>query len=263
MWFFFLVTVAEIFKWLGLAIGLQVVAGAFAAISFAGYFAIHELKEKDVKGIEKKKLKIVREHLSKLAKECSESKKVTNELENKFETLFNSEYTEAHEPIHVLRNVDLSLLFSGILFLITLLLDWLDSNATVFGLLDLGFGVLEIELFAFGVFLLFAGLFFLERLRRMTSNEDIDPAPFYVWFLIGGLLAVNIALLWTLGSNYERLNAFGKSLFFSTLLPFIGALIIIFTWEREDWRRILGMILLFSPYILILGWFILSVAGVF
>lgn len=263
MRFIILVTVAEIFKWLGLAIGLQVVAGAFAAISFAGYFAIHELKEKDVKEIEKKKLKTVREHLSKLAKECSESKKVTSDLENKFETLFDSEYTEAHEPIRILRMVDLSLLFSGILFLVTLLLDWLDSNAVSFGLPDLGLGVVEMELFAFGIFLLFAGLFNLERLRRMTSEEDIDPAPFHVWLLIGGLLAVDVALLYMLGNAYDRLNAFGKSLFFSTFLPFIGAPIVIFTWDREDWKRVLGMVLLFSPYIVILGWFILAILGVF
>jgi hypothetical protein len=243
---------------LRLAVGLLVVAGIFATASFAGYFTIHELKEKDVKRIQKRRLDDVRKRLSKLAKECSKSKKITEDIENKFQALFDSEYTEAHEPIHILRIVDISFLFSGILFLGTALLDWVDSNSESFNLQGLPFSIMEAEMFFLGIFLLAIGLFSLERLRRMTAKEEPDPAPFGVVLVLGAVLAIDVALLWMTGSIYDSLSFFGKSLFFSSLLPFIGVVVAITTWEKEDWKRVLGMILLFAPYFLILGWLILS-----
>jgi hypothetical protein len=252
------VTITEIFEWLHLAIGLLVVAGIFATASFAGYFTIHELKEKDVKKIQNRRLADVRHHLSKLAKECSESKKITEDIENKFQALFESEYAEAHEPIRILRIVDFSFLFSGILFLGTALLDWADSNSVSLSLQSLPFSLMEAEMFFFGIFLLASGFFNVERLRRMTAKEELDPAPFNVILILGGILAIDVALLWMTGSIYDSLTFFGKALFFSSLLPFIGTIVAITTWEEEDWKRILGMVLLFAPYFLIFGRLILS-----
>jgi len=235
-----------------------VVAGIFAAASFAGYFTIHELKEKDVKRIQNRRLDDVRKHLSKLAKECSESKKITKDIEDKFQALFVGEYTGAHEPIRILTVVDISFLFSGILFLGTALLDWADSNSGSFGLQGLPFGLMEAEMFFLGIFLLAIGLFSLERLRRMTAKEELDPAPFEVILILGAVLAIDVALFWMTGSIYDSLNFFGKALFFSSLFPFIGIVVAITTWEKEDWKRVLGIILLFAPYFFLLGWLILS-----
>jgi hypothetical protein len=44
----------QVLKWLHLPLGLLAVAAAFATVSWAGYFAIHELKENNVKKIQKK-----------------------------------------------------------------------------------------------------------------------------------------------------------------------------------------------------------------
>ena len=114
--------ITQLFKWVKL-VGLLEVAALFAAASCAGYFAIHELKEKDVKKIQKRRLQNVRRHLSNLAKKCVASKKVTEKLEDEFQGIFEKEYNNAYEPTRILGFIDRSFLFSMILFFVTVLLD--------------------------------------------------------------------------------------------------------------------------------------------
>lgn len=73
-------------KWLNLPTGLLGVAIAFTAVSWAGYFGIHELKENDVKRIQKKRVKDVRKHLMDLVKEYAKVDGVTTESEKSFLT---------------------------------------------------------------------------------------------------------------------------------------------------------------------------------
>lgn len=253
----------QVFKWLELVFGLLEVAIAFAAISFGGYLTIHELKEKDVKRIRKKRLDEVRSHLSELAKKCTESKSITEEMENEFLRLFQNEYESAREPTRMLNYVDTSFLFSGILFLGTILVDWANSNSEFLLLGGISLFPIELEMFFLGIFLLAIGLLSLERLRRITAKEpDLDPAPFGVILVIGTFLAMDIYILWITISNYSELTPFGKALFYSSLLPLAGAVIAITTWEKGGWKRLLGMILLLAPFFLFFAWFILSLLNI-
>lgn len=253
----------QVLKWFQLAIGLLAVAVAFAAVSFGGYLSIHELKEKEVKRIQKKRLQAVRDHLSKLAKKCAESKEVTDDIEDKFYDLFLNEYDNAYEPMRILNSVDRFLLFSGILFLGTIVLDWANENSTF--ILSQGFPLqpLEIVLFIYGIVLLAIGLLNLERLRRITAKEeDIDPPPFDAAIFVGLFLAVALYFLWITASHYSNLTPFGRALFYSSFLPFIGAAIAIIRWEKKDWKRTVGLVLLFSPFFLIVGWIILAALNI-
>ena len=165
-------------KWLNLPTGLLGVAIAFTAVSWAGYFGIHELKENDVKRIQKKRVKDVRKHLMDLVKEYAKVDGVTTESEKKFFDL-QDEYDKAHEPLKLLRNVDRFLMFSGICFLATILVDWANDNFTFIS--SQGSPLLPVEyvLFLYGLMLLAFGLLSTERLRRMTSQEeDIDHTAF-------------------------------------------------------------------------------------
>ena len=123
---------------------------------------------------------------------------------------------------------------------------------------------LELEMFAFGVFLLAVGIINLERLRRITAKEpDLDPAPFDVILLLGAILAIDMYFLWYTVSNYPALTNFGKALFFASLLSIPGVIIAIATWDKKDWKRIFGVVLLFAPFFLLFGWLILSIFNVF
>lgn len=251
--------VAKANKWLNLVTGFLEVAALFAAASFAGYFTIHELKEKDVKKIENKRLLDVRKHLSELATKCSTSKEITKEMEDEFLKLSREEYVNAHEPTHILRSLNFAFLSAMILFLATALLDWANSQNSVF-LQDIPLLPIEAEMFFLGIFSLGMGLFDLERLRRITIKEqDLDPAPINVIFFLGLYFAFDMYLLWATGSIYSTLTPFGKALFFSTFLSFPGVILAISTWDKKDWKRALGLILLFAPFFLIFGWFILAV----
>lgn len=79
----------EVLKWMQVS-DLVAVAAIFAAISFGGYLTIHELKEKDVKKIQKKRVQLVRAHLSALIKKCEQSE-VNEEMETQFFELFQNE----------------------------------------------------------------------------------------------------------------------------------------------------------------------------
>jgi hypothetical protein len=244
-------------------IGLLEVSIAFTAVSFGGYFAIHELKEKDVKRIQKKRLDEVRKHLSELAKKCAEAKEITEEMENDFLELSQNEYESTKEPSRILSYIDYSFLFSGILFLGTMLADWANSNSEFLLLGGVSLFPLEFEMFFVGIFLLAIGLLSLERLRRITAKEsDIDPAPFGVILMIGIFLAMDIYFLWITISNYSSLTPFGKTLHYSSWFPLVGAVISVTTWEKGGWKRLLGMILLLAPFFLIFGWLILSFLGI-
>jgi uncharacterized membrane protein YidH (DUF202 family) len=250
-------SINEIFKWLNLAVGLIEVEGFFAATSILGYFTLHESKQKDVKKIHDSRLTKARSHLSELAKECVNAKEITKDIEEKFATLFEDEYSKAYEPRNILSMMDFSFLLSGILFLASALLDWASSLPA---LQNLALSPVEGEVFIFGIFLLAFGILNLQRLRRMTEEEtDIDPAPFNVILSLGLVFVTDVYLLWITGSIYSTLSTFGRALFYSSLVPFSGIVLAILTWDEENWKRNFGMILLFAPYFLILGAFILSV----
>jgi hypothetical protein len=251
-------SINEIFKWLSLAIGFIGVEGIFAGASILGYLTIHELKEKDVKRIHDNRLKTVRGHFSELVKESSNAKEITKDIEKKFQSLFEDEYSKVNEPKSTLKNIDQSFLFSSILFLASALFDWASSSVT--SLQNLPLYPIEAEVFMLGVFFLAIGILNLQRLRRMTEEEmDIDPPPFNMIASLGLVFITDVYLLWITGSIYSTLSTFGRALFYSSLIPFFGIALAILTWDEENWKRNFGMILLFAPYFLILGAFILSV----
>jgi len=251
------VSINGIFKWLSLVIGLIGVEGIFAGASILGYFTIHELAQKDVKKIHANRLKKAREHLAELAKESANSEKITEDIETKFQKLFEDEYSAAHAPLDTLRAVDFSFLLSSILFFAAALLDWAGSYLP--SLQNLLLSPAEAEAFIFGIFLLAVGILNLQRIRRITEGEtDIDPAPFNVVISLGLVLVVDVYFLWITGTIYYSLSNFGKALFYSSILPFFGIVIAILTWDKQNWKTISGMILMFAPYILLVGAFILS-----
>jgi hypothetical protein len=255
----YILLIAQRLTWFDLAVGLFELAGFFGSASIIGYFTIHELTEKEVKKIKNRRLRTVRTHLSELAKKCVESKEITEDIENQFQKLFDDEYTQAYEPTGLLKAIDRLFLFSGIFFFATALLDWANSNSSVFSVKSLGFYPLEGELFAIGILLLGIGLLDLERLRRMTIEEvDLDPAPLDVVFMLGLVFACDIYILWLTGTVYSDLTHFGRWLFFSSLLTIPAIILALSTWEKQDWKRILGVILLFAPFLVVLFALILS-----
>ncbi len=189
-----------------------------------------------------------------MIKENANSKEITKETEDKFQNLFENEYSEASEPSGTLRTMDAAFLFSGVLLSVAALIDWAQSNPSL--VLPAGSLVpVEAETFGLGVLLLGVGIFELEGLRRMSDKEpDLDPAPFGYILIFGLIFATDAYFLWLTTTYYSQLTQFGQTLFFASFLPIAGIILVITTWEDEDWRRILGMILLFAPYVVYAIW---------
>lgn len=247
-------TIDSVFKGFLLAVGLPEVAGILSAASIFGYFTIHELKSKNVKKIQKKRVADVRVRLGELAKKASSGNGVTTEIEDEFLKLADEDYREASDPTRTLTLVDFSFLFSSISFFAAAILDWANSNPALTVFAGTSLVPLEGEVFIFGIFLLAIGIFELERLRRMESKEeDIDPPPFLIITALGVIASLNTILLWGLGQGFSTLLPFGIAFFFSLLLTYPGIIVALTTWEEEDWRRVLGVLLMVIPYILLLA----------
>jgi hypothetical protein len=253
----------QILDWMQMPSGLLVVGIAFAAISFAGYFTIHELNGKDVRKIEKNRNQVMRNHLSELVKKCEETKQVTDDLENKFFSLFQNEYESVHEPSRLLNSIDRFLLFSGILFSTSILLDWANDNFSFISSTSSLLFPVAFLMFIYGLVLLAVGLFNVERLRRITAKEpDLDPPPFEASLFIGFLLSLDLLFLYITISEFSNLTPFGMTLFVFSLLPLIGAPLAFLTWEKKSLKRTFGLILLVAPFILLFAWILLSALNI-
>jgi hypothetical protein len=154
-------------------------------------------------------------------------------------------------------------MFSGILFLATILVDWANDNFAFISSQESPLLPIEVIIFAYGVILLAFGLLANERLRRITTEEnDIDPPPLEASIFVGFCLAVDVFFLWIIISQFNNLTPFGKALFVSSVFPLIGAPIAVLTWEKKSLIRNIGIILLLAPFFLIFAWLILSAIGI-
>ena len=247
------------------SLGLITFEGILAGLSFLAYFTLNEQKEKQVKKIVEKRREKVRAKLAGLIDESIRARegkttviKITKEMEDKFQELFDKDYAEVSEPSRILGGMNHSFLYSGALLAVSAILDWAEGSSALAATTISALVPLEGELLALGILLLAVGIFNLERLRRITYEApDLDPAPFSIILSFGLIFAIDTFLLWALGSTYSTLTVVGKAFFYSCFLAIPGILLTIGTWEEEDWRRNLGELLLLSPFI-VLG---ISIAG--
>jgi len=159
----------------------------------------------------------------------------------------------------MLFSIDRYFLFSGIFFLAATLMDWANDNFSFISSQSSPLAPFEYVLFIYGLFFLAIGIFYVERLRRITSKEgDLDPPPFEGTVFIGIFLTIDILLIFVTIPNYSLLTPFGRALLGSAIISLIGAPIAFLTWERQGWRRLLGLILLVAPFILIFAWLLLT-----
>jgi len=246
-------------EWVSSTVGLIELEGILAGAGYLAYFTMHEQMIKAVKRIEKQRREEAQAKLAKLIADTTtvgdvKVVKISKDTEDKFQDLFDKEYSEVSTPSDTLRIMDMSFLFGGILCTVAALLDWAQTISSL-QLLSSGLSSLEAELFIVGCILLAMGIYSLQRLRRLSDAlPDLDPAPLNAIMLFGLIFAVDVYLLYLTGSLYNQLTFYGQALFASCLVPIPGIILVIFTWEGEDWRRALGQVMLFAPYIVIFAY---------